>query len=74
MCKRGWRTKVSSVGDIAGNTRVLEVLWIADYISNSSQKLTENEYCSKLEKEFRFQFICTSNLSYFLELPIDDRI
>ena len=47
----GWRIKVSSVGDIEENTRVVSQ-------TVSFQKLAGNEYCSELEKEFRFQVIC----------------
>ena len=39
--------------------------------SNTFQKLAGNEYCLKLGEEFRFQIICTSNISYFLEFPLD---
>ena len=35
------------------------------------RKIAGNKYCSKLEKEFRFQVIYTSNISYFLEIPLD---
>ena len=64
---------MSSVGDIGGNTRVVcyTVSWVARYFSNSFLKLAGNEYCQKLEKEFRFQVIYTSNISYFLEFPLD---
>ena len=53
---RGWHSKVSSVGDIGGNTRVVSqtVSRVVYYFSNSFQKLSGNEYCSKLEKQFRF--------------------
>ena len=72
MCWRGWSTKVNSVGDIGRNNgSELDVSWVAHYFSNSFQKLARNEYCSKLEKEFRFQVIYTSNISYFLEFPLD---
>ena len=47
------------------------VSWVAHYFSNSFQKLAGNEYSSKQEKEFRFQVIYTSNISYFLEFPLD---
>ena len=33
---------------------------VAHYFSNSFQKLAGNEYCSKLEKEFKFQVTYTS--------------
>ena len=33
------------------------VSWVAHYFSTFSLKLAENEYFSKLEKEFRFQVI-----------------
>ena len=38
--------------------------WVAHYFSNYFQKLTGNEYCSKLEKEFRFKVMQTLNISY----------
>ena len=45
---------MSSVGDIGANTGM--VCWtvssVAHYFSNSFLKPAENEYCSKLEKEF----------------------
>ena len=41
------------------------VSWVAHYFSNSFQKLSGNEYCSKLEKEFTFQVIYTSRISFF---------
>ena len=31
----------------------------------------DTEYCSKLEKEFRFQVKYTLNISYFLEFSLD---
>ena len=34
-------------------------------------KSSRNEYCSKLEKEFRFQVIYTPNISYSLEFSLD---
>ena len=34
-------------------------------------KLVRNEYSSKLEKEFRFQIIHTSNISYFPGFSLD---
>ena len=72
MCQRGWRTKVNSVGDIEGNVgSELDSVVVAHYFSNSFQKLARNEYCSKLEKELRFQVRYTSNISYFLEFPLD---
>ena len=56
---------MNSVGDIGGNIgSELESVWVAHYFSNSFQKLAGNEYCSKLEKEFRFQVIYTSNISF----------
>ena len=56
-----------SVGNIRGNTRVesLTFSWVSENLSNSFQKLAGNEYCFKLEKEFRFQVIYTSNISNF---------
>ena len=79
MCYRGWdgwggwRTKVSSIGDTGGNTRMVcqTVSLVAHYFSNSFLKLAGNEYCSKLEKEFRFQVIYTPNISYSLEFSLD---
>ena len=63
---------MNSVGDIGGNIVVSQtVSWVAHYFSSLFQKLAGNEYCSKLEKEFRFQVIYTSNISYFLEFPLD---
>ena len=47
------------------------VSWVAHYFSNSFQKLAGNEYSSKPKKEFRFQVIYNSNISYFLEFPLD---
>ena len=38
-------------------------MWVAHYFSNFYQKLAGNEYCSKLEKKFRFQAIYTLNIS-----------
>ena len=32
---------------------------------------THIKYSSKLEKEFKFQVIYTSNISYFLEFSLD---
>ena len=62
---------MSSVDDIGGYTRIVcnTVSWVAHYFSNSFLKLAGNEYCSKLEKEFRFQIIYTPNIFYFLESP-----
>ena len=37
------------------------------YFVDSFLKLAGNEYCSRQENEFRFQVICTPNISYFLE-------
>ena len=48
---------MNSVGDIGGNI--------------GSELEAGNEYCLKLETEFRFQVIYTSNISYFLEFPLD---
>ena len=64
---------MSSVGDIEGNTGIVcwTVSWVAHYFSNSFLKLAGNEYCSKLEKEFRFQVIYTPNISYSLESSLD---
>ena len=62
---RGWRSKVISVGHIVGNTRLVSqtVSWMAHYFLNLFQmNIAGNEYCSKLEKEFRFQVIFTSNV------------
>ena len=55
VCQRGWHgwcTKVSSLGDIGGNTRMVcyAISWVAHYFSNSFLKLTGNEYSSKPEK------------------------
>ena len=44
---------------------------LAHYFPNSFLKLAGNEYCSKLEKEFRFQVIYTPNISYSLEFSLD---
>ena len=41
------------------------------YFSNSFLNFAGNEYCSKLQKEFRFQVIYTPNISYFSEFPLD---
>ena len=67
----GWHSKVSRVGNIRGNSRVAcqTVLWVAHYFSNSFLQFPENKYCSKLEKDLRFQIIQTSNTSYFSEFP-----
>ena len=43
------------------------VSWVEHYFSDPFLKLAENEYCSKVEIEFRGQFIYTPNISYFLE-------
>ena len=53
---------MNSVGDIGGN--------IGDQL-DSIQKLAGDEYCLKLKKEFRFQVIYTSNISYLLEFTLD---
>ena len=47
---------MSSIGDTGGNTRMVcqTVSLVAHYFSNSFLKLAGNEYCSKLEKEFKF--------------------
>ena len=76
MCQRawrGWRTEVISVFDTGGNTRVVSSIssWMVHYFLNFFQKLAGNEYCSKLEKGFRFKVIYTSKISYFLEFPLD---
>ena len=42
---------------------MLDSMWVAHYFSNSFLKLAENGYCSKLEKEFRFQVIYTPYIS-----------
>ena len=47
------------------------VSWVAYYFSKPFLKLAENEYCLKLEKEFRCQLIYAPNISYFLESPSD---
>ena len=41
--------------------------------NTQKMKLVEigNEYCSKLEKEYRFRVICTSNISYLLEFSLN---
>ena len=44
---------------------------VAHYFSNSFLKLAGNEYCSNLEKKFRFQVIFTPNMSYLLKFPLD---
>ena len=44
---------------------------VAYYFLNSFLKLAGNEYCSKLEKEFRFQVIYTPNITYSLEFSFD---
>ena len=43
---RGWPSKVSSIGYIGGNTRIVSqiVSWVAHYFSNSFQR---NDYCSR---------------------------
>ena len=45
------------------------VSWVAHNFSKSFLKLAGNDYCSKLEKEFRLQVICI--ISYFLESRLD---
>ena len=65
----GWRDWCASVDKVVGMLAC--VAWVAHYFSNSFQKLTGNEYCSKLEKEFRFHIIYTLNISCFLEFPLD---
>ena len=52
---------MNSVGDIGGN--------IGSKLD--SVILAGNEYCSKLEKEFRFRVMYTSDITYFLEFPLD---
>ena len=44
---------------------------VVHFFSKSFLKLTGSEYCSKLEKEFRFQVIYTPNISYSLEFSLD---
>ena len=39
--------------------------------SNLLLKLVGNEYCSKLEKESRFQVIYTPKISYSLEFSLE---
>ena len=46
-----------------------KVLQMVLYFSNSFQKLTGNEYCSKVVKEFRFQVIYTSNMLLYRVSP-----
>ena len=50
---------MSRVGNIRVNTRVVcqTVLCVARYFSNSFLELPENDNCSKLGKELRFQGI-----------------
>ena len=64
---------MSNVGDTGGNTRMVcsTVSWVAHYFLNLFLKLAGIEYCSKLEKEFRFQVIYTLNISYSLEFSVD---
>ena len=63
---------MNSVGDIGGKIgSELDSSWVAYCFSNLFQKRVGNEYFSKLEKQFRFQVIYTSNISYFLEFPLD---
>ena len=66
-----WHSKVSSIGDIEGNTRVVRrvVSWVAHYFPKSFQNLAGNAYCSKLEKEFRFQVMYNSNILLFRVSP-----
>ena len=72
MCKRGWRTKVDSVGDIGGNIGCeLDSVMGSALFLKFLPKTAENKYCSKLEIEFRFRVIYTSNIFYFLEFPLD---
>ena len=63
---------MNSVGDIGGNigSELDSVVGSALFLK-LFPKTSRNEYCSKLEKEFRFQVIYTSNISYFLEFPLD---
>ena len=42
---------------------------VAHYSSNSFRKLARKEYCSKLERGFRFQVIYTLNISFFKSFP-----
>ena len=52
MVGDSWHTKVSNVGDIRENTRVVNdtVSWVAYFFSNFFQRLAGNENCSKIEK------------------------
>ena len=71
----------SNVGRVGGilNCVALVILeeipgWLysvvsVEYFSNPFLKRVGNEYCSKLEKEFRCQPIYSPNISYFLKSP-----
>ena len=59
---------MSSVG-ILKDIVVLGSIVVAYYFLNSFLKLAGNEYCSKLEKEFRFQVIYTSNILLYRASP-----
>ena len=67
-----WRTEVNSVFYIGGNigSELDSVVGSALFLK-LFPKTSRNEYCSKLEKEFRFQVIYTSNISYFVEFLLD---
>ena len=72
ICSREWRTKVNSVDDIGGNIGCeLDSVVGSTLFLKLFPKTAGNEYCSKLEREFRFQVIYTSNISYILEFPLD---
>ena len=65
-CQPGWHTKVSSIGDIGGNTRLVSSLFLKLF-----PKTRRKLILFKSEKEFRFQVIYTSNIFYFLEFSLD---
>ena len=62
---------MNSVGDTGGNicSELDSVVGSALFLKFFPK--AGNEYCSKLEKEFRFQVKCTLNISYFLEFSLD---
>ena len=65
------RFEVDLMASIDYTIGVLESIVGGAFLSNSFLKLAGREYCSKLEKEFRFQVIYFPNISYSLESSLD---
>ena len=84
LCQRGCRKWHACVRDLLG--WVVCLRWLGARVGDMPACVTcqrglrasvgdaggaGNEYCSKREKEFRFQVIYTLKISYFLEPPLD---